>query len=80
MKLIKEKVLKVVGNFYDEVCEDLSLSLKDDMGFDSISVVSLLLELEEQFDIAFDESEMDPSELNTVNDLIKLVEKYESKD
>ena len=50
--------------------------LKEDLALDSLSMVTLLLEIEETFEVQLDESDMNPFDLNTVEDAVKLVEKY----
>lgn len=50
--------------------------LKEDLALDSLSMVTLLLEIDETFEIELDESDMNPFDLNTVEDAVKLVEKY----
>lgn len=50
--------------------------LKEDLALDSLSMVTLLLEIEETFEVELDESDMNPFDLNTVEDAVKLVEKY----
>lgn len=50
--------------------------LKEDLALDSLSMVTLLLEIEETFEIELDESDMNPFDLNTVEDAVKLTEKY----
>lgn len=54
-----------------EICE-----LVNDLGMDSIEMVALLIEIEESFDIRLDESDMNPFDLITVGDVVKLVDKY----
>lgn len=51
-------------------------NLKEDLALDSLSMVTLLFEIEEIFEIELDESDMNPFDLNTVEDAVKLVEKY----
>lgn len=51
-------------------------NLKEDLALDSLSMVTLLLEIEEIFEIELNESDMNPFDLNTVEDAVKLVEKY----
>lgn len=50
--------------------------LKEDIGLDSLSLVAVIVGLEERFEIEFKESDLDPSKLLTVSDLVSLVEKY----
>lgn len=47
-----------------------------DLGLDSLDMVTLLLEVEDTFAITLDESDMNPYDLQTVEDIIHLVEKY----
>ena len=72
---------------FDKVCVILSeLSgmeticleheLQSDLGLDSLQMVTLLIMLEENFQITLDESDMNPFDLVTVEQVIKLVEKY----
>ncbi len=56
---------------------DPSKALISDIGLDSFGLVTLLLRLEEEFDICFDESDMNPYDLTNVGDVIELVKKYE---
>ena len=51
-------------------------SLTADLGMDSLGLVTLLLALEERFQITFYESDMNPFELTTVQDVIELVKAY----
>lgn len=60
--------------FYDEIVPEQTL--KDDLGLDSLSMVELIVELEEEFDIEIDESDLDPDDLKTVNHIYEIVRKY----
>lgn len=51
-------------------------ALQVDLGFDSLQMVTLLIMLEDAFEILFDESDMNPFDLTTVSDVVTLVEKY----
>ena len=57
-----------------------SCELINDLGMDSIEMVALLIEIEEGFDIRLDESDMNPFDLITVGDVVKLVDKYFNRD
>lgn len=50
--------------------------LQLDLGLDSLQMVELLMMLEDNFDIVFDESDMNPYDLITVDHVINLVGKY----
>ena len=45
-------------------------------GVDSLALVSLIVAIEEAFEISFDDSDLEPKNLNTLNDILKIVEKY----
>lgn len=51
-------------------------SLQNDLALDSLSMVALLIEIEEFFEIELDEADMNPFDLKTVEDIVVLVEKY----
>ena len=50
--------------------------LKEDCGLDSLSLVSVVVALEEAAGVAFDDGDLDPAALRTVRDLVTLAEKY----
>ncbi len=52
--------------------------LKDDLGFDSLKIVELIVALEEELDICIDDSDLEPSRLQTVDDLYTLLAGYRS--
>lgn len=50
--------------------------LQADLGLDSLQMVTLLMMLEEKFQITLDESDMNPFDLINVYHVVCLVEKY----
>ena len=73
--------------FFDKVCVILSKlsgieticlehELQSDLGLDSLQMVTLLIMLEENFQIVLDESDMNPFDLINVCHVVNLVEKY----
>ncbi len=60
--------------FADTIKPDMNLS--EDLGFDSLGLVELIVELEDRFDIEIDESDLDPSQLKKVGQIYELVDKY----
>lgn len=73
---IKEKVKEILFELSGEEVEDLQTELQNDLSLDSLLMVTLLMELEEAFSIELDESDMNPFDLLTVQDVVKLAEKY----
>lgn len=49
--------------------------LKEELGLDSLSLVVVILALENEFTVTFASSNLSPDEILTVDDLINLVEK-----
>lgn len=52
-------------------------SLLFDLGLDSLEMVALLVQLEQAMQIQLKESDMDPFNLSTVADVIKMAKGYE---
>ncbi len=48
--------------------------LKEDLGFDSLDVIELIVELEDEFGIEFSASDLDPDLITTAGDVIGIVE------
>ena len=68
-----ETLLKDLSGKEEITAEEL---LTADLALDSLAMVTLLVELEDQFCITLDEADMNPFDLHTVADVIRLVEKY----
>ena len=60
--------------FSDVITPDMSLS--EDLVFDSLILVELIVDLEDRFDIEIDESDLDPGHIKTVGQIYSLVDKY----
>ena len=58
----------------ENIC--LEHELQSDLGLDSLQMVTLLIMLEENFQIVLDESDMNPFDLISVWHVVNLVEKY----
>ncbi len=71
--------LKVIAKVINQMVGIETVAAQDniklDLGLDSLSIVSLIIGIEDELAIEFDESDLDPSKLETIADLIKLVEK-----
>lgn len=73
---IEKKVHKILHDMSSKEHFDNKDKLQD-LGLDSLDMVTLLLEVEDTFGIVLDESDMNPYDLQTVEDIIHLVEKYD---
>ena len=67
-ELLEEITMVGEVSVYDELTTDL--------GLDSLGMISLLVALEDTFHIELDETDMDPLALQTVADIVQLIEKY----
>lgn len=74
--MIFEKVSDILSELSSAEAVALKNRLRDDLTLDSLHMVMLLLELEDKFDIVLDESDMNPFNLVTVEDVVSLVRKY----
>ena len=73
---ITERIIDILKNLSGREEIILSDNLKTDIGLDSLSMVLLLVEIEDIFEFELNESDMNPLELKTVQEVIYLVEKY----
>ena len=72
----REKIFAVVKTL-SATDTELSETVKFmDTGFSSLSMVELILAVEEEFDIELNDSDLAPANLVVIGDLISLVEKY----
>ena len=74
--MINAKVIEILAELSGTENISLENHLQNDLGLDSMCMVTLLIEIEEKFNIELNESDMNPFDLNTVQDIIALVEKY----
>ena len=73
-ELIKQLVIKILGNDAQQVA--LTPDTKfEDIGFDSIKFINLLLSLEDIIDVDLETivAETDPSSIITINDVVQLL-------
>lgn len=73
---MQERVYEILKSLsgVDEVFE--TDKLREDLAIDSLGMVELLVELESNFEIELEESDVNPEGLMTVFDVICLVGKY----
>lgn len=73
-KQLKEKIVKLaeetIGAFLEE-----DESLKE-CGVDSLSLVTLVVAMEEAFGVSFSDDDLQPENLRALSDLVALTEKY----
>lgn len=74
--MINDEVKAIICDISGLDTVDEMSFLQDDIGLDSLGLVTLLIELEDAFSITLDESDMNPFELLTVMDVIDMVNEY----
>ena len=74
----KAIVINIIEDLCNKKVEDTSQTLIEDLAFDSLRMVMLLIMLEDSFEIELDESDMNPFLLKTVDDVVALTNKYVS--
>lgn len=72
---IKDKIYEIVARRTKTNVEDLDgdMSLKKDLGADSIDTVEIVFDIEEYYTISIDDVEAET--INTINDAINVVTK-----
>ena len=73
---IEEKVKGILCELSGEETIENTDHLQGDLALDSLMMVTMLVEIEEAFDIELDEADMNPFDLGTVQNVIDMVAKY----
>lgn len=73
---IRKTVFEIIKNLCNEEHIHEEADLQNDLMFDSLMMVTLLIELEEALNIELDEADMNPFELILVSDVVDLANKY----
>lgn len=76
MKDVKEGVLKILSDLSGVSVNEAQMKLVEDIGLDSLMLVTMLIEIEEEFNIELNESDMNPYDFITAGDVIAMTERY----
>ncbi len=74
--MILEKIADILTELSGIENITLETELQDDLMLDSLHMVMLLIALEDKFEIILDESDMNPFNMKTVQDVVDLIEKH----
>ena len=79
MATIQDRVRSIVASKLGITEEEITpeKNLTNDQGADTLDVVELSMELEREFNLKFEDT--DTEKIQTVDDLCKLIEEYNSK-
>lgn|GEM_PF-1072238 len=72
-QIIKEIIIEIDPSTKD-ILKNGNLKLIEDLGFDSISLMTLLIEIENRFNIKFGDEMIIVNNIETINKLSELVE------
>ncbi|KIQ80000.1 hypothetical protein RW25_26490 [Bacillus sp. L_1B0_8] len=76
-QFIEEKITQIVREVLetnDEINKQLELS---ELGMDSLASINLIVELEDAFDIVFNDNELLFENFSTIENIIKQIEKLQ---
>ena len=73
---IEETVKGILTELSGEELIKNTFRLQEDLGLDSLMMVTMLVEIEDIFGIELDETDMNPFELRTLQNVIDMVSKY----
>ncbi len=74
---MEKKIIEIIAAM--SLLDEGEITEKDlliDIGVDSLKMVEIIMNLEDTFQIRFDDAELDPTNLTTVKSVINLTEKY----
>ena len=76
-KIILETLLEILNDIDDTVNWEDETALIDDRILDSFGVISLISELEDQFEIEIDASEIVPENFNSADAMWKMIQRLQ---
>ena len=76
MKDVKEGVFKILSELSGVSVNEAQMKLVEDIELDSLMLVTMLIEIEEEFNIELNESDMNPYDFITAGDVIAMTERY----
>ena len=74
---IKEKFLEIIEEEMPEIEADkvdLEASFTDEYGVDSVSLIKVIVDAEEKFNVKFDDKELALNKYNNFEDVVDLIE------
>lgn len=73
---VREKISEILSELTGIDTINTDDALQEDLGLNSIQMVTLLIMIEDNFNIFLDESDMNPYDLIYVYQVVDVVEKY----
>ena len=80
MSEIADRIIEIVAEKMDKPKEDVTVekSFLNDLGADSLDIVELMMDIEDEFDLSIPEEEA--QKIETIGDAVKYVEGHMSKE
>ena len=75
-----EDLLEILEELHDDVDYDTCTTLIDDKILDSFDIVSLISEINHEFDVAIPAEEIIPENFNSAEALYSLIERLQDED
>lgn len=76
---MKEKILEILKEMDDSIDYASEKALIDDKVIDSLTLTSLISELENEFDIEIDMDDIVPENFNTIDAMVELVTRLQDE-
>ncbi len=76
---MKEKLMKILKDLRADVDFEKEKKLIDDGILDSFDIVSLVSELNDEFDVEINVMDLEPENFNTVESMIELIQKLQEQ-
>lgn len=78
--MLTKKIMEIIATQFNISIKDISLetSFKDDLNADSLDLVELIMALEDEFDLEFDDEDVD--DIKTVEDAKNYIKKLIGSD
>lgn len=73
---IEEKIKDILCKLSGQENLESAMTLQGDLGLDSLSMIMMLVEIEDVFKIQLNESDLNPYDLNTIQNVIDMISKY----
>ncbi|MDE6759740.1 MAG: acyl carrier protein [Lachnospiraceae bacterium] len=76
-KEIKEKLLEIIGEEMPDVevdKVDMKASFADEYGVDSVSLIKMIVDAEETFQVKFDDRELALNKYESFDDMVDIIE------
>ena len=76
----KKTIYECVKKYIPSINEEMFDVDFEKMGLDSISAISLIVDIEEILNLEFDDDDLVFSKINSINKLFEIIRRYEQED